>query len=42
MVVLHGCKKEGRKASKADLDVARKRMKQVLEEESQAKKSKKR
>jgi phage-related protein len=39
MVVLHGCKKEGRKASKADLDVARKRMKQVLEQESIAKKS---
>ena len=41
MVVVHGCKKEGRKASKADLGVARKRMKQVLEEESQAKQSKK-
>ncbi len=41
MVVLHGCKKEGRKATKADLDVARKRMKQVLDEESQAKQSKK-
>jgi phage-related protein len=41
MVVLHGCKKEGRKASKADLDVARKRMKQVLEQESMAKKSSK-
>ena len=41
MVVLHGCKKEGRKASKADLDVARKRMKQVLEGESRAKQSKK-
>jgi len=41
MVVLHGCKKEGRKATKADLDVARKRMKQVLEEESQAKRGRK-
>jgi phage-related protein len=41
MVVLHGCKKERRKATKADLDVARKRMKQVLEEESQAKRGRK-
>lgn len=30
MVVLHACKKEGQKTSKPDLEVARKRMKQVL------------
>ena len=41
MVVLHGSKKEGRKTTKADLDVARKRIKHVLEEESHAKQSKK-
>lgn len=40
-MVVHGCEKEGRKASKADLDVARKRMKQVLGQEALAKQCKK-
>ena len=40
MVVVHGCKKEGGKARKVDLNVARKRMKQVLEEEQRRKQEK--
>ena len=35
MVVVQGCKKEGGKARKVDLNVARKRMKQVLDDEGQ-------
>ncbi len=38
LVVVHGCKKQGGKARKVDLDVARKRMSQVLDEERQRKK----
>lgn len=38
MVVLHGCKKQGGKARKVDMEVARKRMNQVLDEERQRKK----
>jgi phage-related protein len=40
MVVLHGCKKQGGKARKVDMDVARRRMRQVLEEEQQRKQGK--
>jgi hypothetical protein len=39
-VILHGCKKESRKAKKGDLAVARQRMKQVLDEEQWLKKGK--
>jgi len=38
LVVVHGCKKQGGKARKVDLDVARKRMSQVLDEERQRRK----
>jgi len=38
MVILHGCKKESQKARKGDLDVARQRMKQVIDEERRLKK----
>jgi phage-related protein len=38
LVVVHGCKKQGGKARKVDLDVARKRMSQVLDQERQRKK----
>ncbi len=41
IVVLHGCKKESGKARKVDLEVARSRMKQVLEEQRQRKQKKK-
>lgn len=40
MVVVHGCKKQSGKARKVDLDVARKRMKQVLDDERQRKQTK--
>ncbi len=40
MVILHGCRKESRKAKKGDLAVARQRMKHVLDEERQLKKAK--
>lgn len=40
MVVLHGCKKQGGKSRKVDLDVAHRRMQQVLEEEQRRKQEK--
>ena len=40
LVVLHGCKKESRRAKTGDLAAARQRMKQVLDERAGAEKGK--